>query len=194
MMNPFKLFILFLALLPLAVGAQEKGKVYSAEILEGDTLAVVNLKPVYIVAMKHFKSKKAERKYTRLVRYVKKVYPYARLAAVKLQEYDTLLRAAGSNRERKKLMKKAEKELRQQYEGKLRNFTFTQGKILIKLIDRETSYTSYELLKQLRSGLYASIWQGVGKIFGYNLKVKYDPTGADRQIEQIVQLIDAGAI
>jgi hypothetical protein len=160
----------------------------------GDTIPVVHLKPVYIVEMKAFKSQREKRKYTRLVRYVKKVYPYAKLAASKLQEYDSLLKAAPNERSRKKLMKKAEKELRAKYEGKLRNLTFTQGKILIKLIDRETSYTSYELLKELRSGFYAAIWQGMGKLFGYNLKIKYDPEGADRQIEQIVLLIEAGAI
>lgn len=167
---------------------------YAAEIFENDTVPVIYLKPVYIVELKKFESKKEERKYTRLVRYVKKVYPYAKLASKKLQEYDTLLQAAKNDHERSKLMKKAEKELRKEYEGKLRRFTFSQGKILIKLIDRETSYSSYELLKQLRSGLYASIWQGVGKLFDYDLKVKYDPKGADRQIEQIVQLIEAGAI
>ena len=169
-------------------------QVCHAEIFENDTVPVIYLKPVYIVALKKFESKKAERKYNRLVRYVKKVYPYAKLAAKKLQEYDTLLQAAKNDRERNRLMKRAEKELRKQYEGKLRRFTFTQGKILVKLIDRETSYTSYQLLKELRSGFYASIWQGIGKLFDYNLKVKYDPKGADRQIEQIVLLIEAGAI
>jgi hypothetical protein len=186
--------VFFVFAFSVSVRSQQKGEVCAAVVENGDTIPVVYLKPVYIVEIKNFKSKREKRRYTRLVRYVKKVYPYAKLAAAKLQEYDTLLRAADNDRQRKKLMKKAEKELRSQYEGKLRNLTFSQGKILIKLIDRETSYTSYELLKQLRSGLYASIWQGVGKLFGYNLKVKYDPYGADRQIEQIVKLIEAGAI
>jgi len=189
----FKLIILsfFLFLLPKYTLGQET---FRAEIFEGDTIPIITLKPVYIVEMKKFESKKAERKYNRLVRYVKKVYPYAQLAAKKLQEYDTLLQAEKNDRARSKLMKKAEKELRKEYEGKLRSFTFSQGKILIKLIDRETSYTSYELLKELRSGFYASIWQGIGKLFDYDLKIKYDPKGADRQIEQIVQLIEAGVI
>ena len=187
-------FIIFAFLLFLFPKINFSQETFRAEIFEGDTVPVIYLKPVYIVEMKKFESKKEERKYNRLVRYVKKVYPYAKLAAKKLQEYDTLLQAAKNDHERSKLMKKAEKELRKQYEGKLRSFTFTQGKILIKLIDRETSYTSYDLLKQLRSGLYASIWQGIGKIFDYDLKIKYDPKGADRQIEQIVLLIEAGAI
>lgn len=172
----------------------QDGKVYRAHVVGADTMAVVDLKPVYIVAVRKFATEKEARKYSRLVRYVKKVYPYAKLAAKKLNDYEVLLKNAKNDRERDKLMKKAEKELRQEYEGKLRNFTITQGKILIKLIDRETQYSSYDLLKQLRSGFYASIWQGVGKIFSYDLKEKYDPQGADRQIEQIVLLIEAGAI
>ncbi|MBN2746728.1 MAG: DUF4294 domain-containing protein [Bacteroidales bacterium] len=185
--------IIVLIFFGLAAKAQQPG-VFNAKIFEGDTIPVVNLQPVYIVSVKRFSSKKEEVRYTRLVRYVKKVYPYAKLAANKLNEYEIVLKAAKNDKERSKIMKRAEKELRDEYEGKLRNFTITQGKILIKLIDRETRYSSYDLLKQLRSGLYAGIWQGVGKIFGYDLKVKYDPQGEDRQIEQIVQLIEAGAI
>lgn len=183
------LFFLF----PWSIKGQQ-GQAYRAEIFEGDTLPVVKLAPVYIVSMKKFKSKKEQRKYSRLVRYVKKVYPYAKLAGKKLQEYDTLLKNAKTDRERTKLMKRAEKELRNEYEGKLRKFTIGQGKILVKLIDRETSHTSYELLKLLRSGFYASVWQGLGKLFSYDLKVHYDPKGADRKIEQIVRLIEAGVI
>jgi hypothetical protein len=133
--------VFFVFAFSVSVRSQQKGEVCAAVVENGDTIPVVYLKPVYIVEIKNFKSKKEKRRYTRLVRYVKKVYPYAKLAAAKLQEYDTLLRAAGNDRQRKKLMKKAEKELRSQYEGKLRNLTFSQGKILIKLIDRETSYT-----------------------------------------------------
>lgn len=172
----------------------QQGAVYRAHIFQGDTMPIVDLKPVVIVSMKKFASEKEKKQYNKLVYNVKKVYPYAKLAAKKLNDYEFQLKNAKNDRERDKLMKKAEKEIRNEYEGKLRKFTITQGKILIKLIDRETRYSSYDLLKELRSGLYASIWQGVGKLFDYDLKVKYDPNGADRQIEQIVQLIEAGAI
>jgi hypothetical protein len=188
------IFLLISFLFVLNQVSAQKGYTHRAKVVNGDTLLVVDLKPVYIVEYGKFESKKAKRKYTRLVRYVKKVYPYAKLAAAKLNEYEKLLKNAKSEKEKKKLMKRAEKELRKQYEGKLRDFTITQGKILIKLIDRETQFSSYELLKYLRNGLYASIWQGVGKVFSYDLKERYDPKGKDRQIEQIVQLIEAGAI
>jgi len=170
------------------------GKLSYGVIVDGDTIPSINLSTVYIVTPRKFKTKKQEIRYTRMVRYVKKVYPYAKLAGQKLQKYDSLLREAPNERAKKKMMKLAEKEIRAEYEGKLRKFTIGQGKILVKLIYRETNNTSYELLKELRGSVSAILWQGVGRLFGYNLKVKYEPYGADYQIEQIVRLIDIGAI
>ena len=163
-------------------------------IIGNDTISSIKLKTHYVVGQKKFKNKRQQIRYTRKVRYVKKVYPYAKLAGEKLDGYDSLLRAAPSEKARKKLMKQAEKEIRAEYEGKLRKFTIGQGKILVKLIDRETNHSSYNLLKELRGSVSAVLWQGIGRIFGYNLKVKYDPKGEDKDIEQIIQLIDMGAI
>ena len=168
--------------------------IHNAAINDGDTTIKMSLPAYYVVDYPSTMTKKQRRRHTRLVRYVKKVYPYAKLAGKKLQEYDSLLRNAKSEKEKRKLMKQAEKEIRAEYEGKLRKFTITQGKILVKLIDRETNHTSYELLKELRGSVNAVLWQGVGRIFGYNLKVRYDPLGKDKKIEEIVQLIEMGAI
>jgi hypothetical protein len=172
----------------------QHGYVNNGIVLEKDTISNIKLPTYYVVSPRKFKTKKQEIKYTRLVRYVKTVYPYAKLAGEKLQKYDSILRATPNERERRKIMKKAEEELRNEYEGKLVKLTITQGKILVKLIDRETNHSSYNLLKELRGGVNAVLWQGIGRIFGYNLKVKYDPKGEDYQIEQIVQLIEMGAI
>ena len=172
----------------------QQGYVNHGIVLDNDTVSNIILPTYYVVTPKKFDNKKEEIRYTRLLRYVKKVYPYAKLAGQKLQKYDSLLRAAPTKRARKKLMKEAEKEIRAEYEGKLRKLTITQGKILVKLIDRETNHSSYHLLKELRGSVNAVLWQGVGRLFGYNLKVKYDPTGEDYQIEQIVRLIELGAI
>ncbi len=172
----------------------QQGYVNQGIVLDSDTVSNITLPTYYVVTPKKFDTKKQEIRYTRLLKYVKKVYPYAKLAGKKLQEYDSLLRAAPTKRARKKLMKEAEKEIRAEYEGKLRKLTFSQGKILVKLIDRETNHSSYHLLKELRGSVNAVLWQGVGRLFGYNLKVKYDPTGEDYQIEQIVKLIEMGAI
>ena len=172
----------------------QQGVVNAAVILDKDTISNIKLPTFYVVSARKFKNKKQEIRYTRLVRYVVKVYPYAKLAGQKLQEYDSLLKAAPNEKARKKMMKQAELELRGEYEGKLRDLTIMQGKILVKLIDRETNHSSYELLKELRGAVNAILWQSVGRLFGYNLKVKYDPKGEDRQIEQIVRLIEVGAL
>lgn len=193
-MTKTSFFILIISLFCYTLGSTQTGHVNQGVIIDQDTISKIELPPFYVVSTIKFETKREERRYTRMMRYVKKVYPYAKLAGKKLQEYDSLLRTASSEREKKRLMKQAEKELREEYEGKLRKLTFTQGKILVKLIDRETNHSSYELLKELRGSVNAVLWQGIGKIFGYNLKVKYDPEGEDRQIEQIVQLIELGAI
>jgi hypothetical protein len=185
--------ILFLLIFSFLSFGQE-GKVMRFRVIDGDTVMIAALKDVYIVDYRIFKSEREKRRYTRLVRYVKKVYPYAKLAGEKLRYYDDTLRKMDSEREKKKFMKKIEKEIRDEFEGELRQLTIRQGKILVKLIDRETNHSSYALLQELRGTFSAALWQGVGRVFGYNLKVKYDPEGEDREIEQIVRLIEMGAI
>ena len=178
-----------------SLSAQQKEVIVSyGTVLDGDTIPKVILDPVYVVDYRKFPSKKAKRRYTRLVRYVKNVYPYAKLAGEKLRAYDVVLREAKTKNERHRIMKKVEKEIRDEYEGKLRDLYVGEGKILVKLIDRECNHSSYVLLKELRGGVSAALWQGVGRLFGYNLKVRYDPYGKDRQIEKIVQMIDRGII
>jgi len=179
----------------LSLLAQEKEPVLSyGVVIDGDTIPSIKLKTVYIVDYKRFPNEKAKRRYFRLVRYVKKVYPYAKLAGVKLQEYDSALQAAQTKRERRKVMKQIENEFRSEYEGQLRELTIGQGKILVKLLYRETNNSAYGLLKDLKGGFSATLWQGVGRLFGYNLKIEYEPNGRDRQIEMIVRMIERGII
>lgn len=190
-----KHIIILFSLLMLGISSfAQMGYTNLGVVIDNDTISSIKLKTYYVVGQKKFKNKRQQIRYTRKVRYVKKVYPYAKLAGEKLDGYDSLLRAAPTDKARKKIMKQAEKEIRAEYEGKLRKFTIGQGKILVKLIDRETNHSSYNLLKELRGSVSAVLWQGVGRLFGYNLKVKYDPKGEDKDIEQIVQLIDMGAI
>lgn len=165
-----------------------------ATVEEGDTTLIVQLPEVSIYAMRLFDSRRDIRKVNRLIHHVKKAYPYAKLAGIKLREYDKKLVAAGSDRERRKIMRQAEKELNEQFGGELKNLTFTQGKILLKLIDRETSNTSYDLVKDLRGGFTAFFYQGFARLWGYNLKDRYDPEGEDELIETIVVLIERGQL
>ncbi|MCF8296612.1 MAG: DUF4294 domain-containing protein [Saprospiraceae bacterium] len=168
--------------------------VAQAVIVDGDTIPMIHLSEVTIFSPLVFKNKREARQFTRLVRYVKKVYPYAKIAGAKFNEYNTLLTQATTEKEKRRLMKQAEKDIKAEFEGELKKLTFSQGKILIKLIDRETQFTSYELVKELRGTVMATFWQGLARIFGYNLKVEYDPDGKDKQIELIVRMIEAGAL
>jgi hypothetical protein len=165
-----------------------------ATVEEGDTTLIIQLPEVSIYAMRLFDSRRDIRKVNRLIHHVKKAYPYAKLAGIKLREYDKKLVAAGSDRERRKIMRQAEKELNEQFGGELKNLTFTQGKILLKLIDRETSNTSFDLVKDLRGGFTAFFYQGFARLWGYNLKDRYDPEGEDELIETIVVLIERGQL
>lgn len=165
-----------------------------AKIVNNDTIPLVHLPEIPIYAMRLFDNRRDIKKIEKLIYNVKKVYPYARLAGIKLREYDAMLVAATTERERKNIMKKAEDEVTAQFGPELRDLTFTQGKILIKLIDRETMATSYTLLKDLRGGFTAFFYQGFARIWGYNLKTKYDPSGEDELIETIVLMIENGQL
>lgn len=173
----------------------EKGKKVPAKVEKGDTIILAYLNPVYITEnWSPAKKKRFTKKYLKLIRDVKKAYPYARLAGDKLKFYDVQLKAIKSPRERKKFLDKVEVELRNEYEGDLKNLTITQGIYLIKLVDRETGDTSYELVKQFRGSFSAFFWQQLARLFGHNLKLKYDPNGEDYLIEEVVQLIEAGKV
>ena len=129
-----------------------------------------------------------------MIRNVKRVYPYAKVAGIRLKILDQHLATMETEKERKAYLKRAEKEIMDQFEGEVKRLTITQGIILVKLIDRETGRTSYEVIKDLKGGITAFFWQGIARIFGNNLKAKYDPENKDRIIEDIVQCIEAGYI
>lgn len=185
----------FLLLLSGLLKGQEIGYIVAKTIVvQGDTIPFFSLKEVEVISLEIPKTKKAKRRLSKLVKNVKKVYPYAKLAGIQLKKYENLLLAAESDKERKKIMKKAEQEIKEEYGGDLKNLTFSQGKILIKLLDRETGESSFELVQELRGKFTAFWYQTFAKLWGYNLKVKYDPEGEDKQIETIVRLIERGQI
>lgn len=165
-----------------------------AMVIDGDTLPVIGLSEVEIYSLKIPTTRSGKKRLTKLVKNVKKVYPWARLAGIQLRKYDKMLIAANTDRERRKIMKIAEKEINEKYGGDLKKLTFSQGKILIKLIDRETGDTSYDLVQELRGNFTAFFYQAFARIWGYNLKTRYDPQGEDKQIETIVRMIERGQI
>jgi Domain of unknown function (DUF4294) len=161
---------------------------------DGVTLPEVEIKEVTVYAHPQFPKKSDYRKYERLVYNLKKVYPYALLVRNRLIKVNADMSNIKSDKERKDYLKKVEKDVFADYEGDIRDMTITQGRLLIKLIDRETQNTSYTLIKDYRGKLAAAFWQGIARIFGTNLKEEYDPTGDDALIESIILEIDAGRL
>lgn len=164
-------------------------------IIEGnDTVPVINLPIVNIVDVNNPEYLKNLQAYYRLRYNVIKVYPYARLAAVKLNIMNAAMEKMESRKERKHYQRLMEDQVRKDFEEQIKNLSINQGNVLIKLIDRETGHTSYELIKSLKGSLNAFFAQGVAKLFGHNLKSEYNPEGDDKTIEMIVQQIETGQI
>lgn len=161
-------------------------------IVEGDTFALFDLNTVNVYAQYTFKTEKQKEQWTRTKYNVRKVYPYAIIAAAKLREYDYALSKIKDEQMRKAFIKVCEKDLRNQFEGELKNLTVSQGKVLMKLIDREVGKTTYEVVKELRGGFQAAMWQTLASLFGNSMKVEYDPRGEDVMIERAIQLVENG--
>ncbi len=176
----------------------KKGKnshLLSARVIDGDTVPIVHLHTIVVAEQwSARKRKRYSKRYQKLIRDVKKAYPYAKLAGKKMKLYEADLKKLPTDRARRKFMKKVEAELRDEFEGDLRNLTVKQGVILIKLVDRETGDTSYELVKQFRGAFSAFFWQSVARLFGHNLKMDYDPFGEDYLIEEVIRLIETGKV
>jgi hypothetical protein len=191
------LFICVFAVLTTAAKAQvstPSGMVCLTEIVDGDTLVLVTLDPAFVAGPREFKTERDRRKYQRLERKVVKVYPYAYAAGVLMHEYDQELASLKTDRERKKYLQNAEDALKAQFEGELRNMTVSEGVLLIKLIDRQTGDTSYGLIQDLKGNFSAFMWQGVARLFGHNLKDRYDAEANEADIESIVRDIEMGIL
>lgn len=163
-------------------------------ILGVDTLPHYSLDEIYVFPKSQFRNHNEEQQYWRLVMRVKKVLPYAKEAAILLKKYEADVPSSARARERRRYVKKAEDELMNKYGPVMRKMSISDGRVLIKLIDRETNKISYDLIYELKGGIPAVFWQGIARIFGNNLKSEYDPLGEDKQIEHIIRLIELGLI
>ena len=190
---PIFLFIFF-CISFYGIAQEVKPLVVRATVVIGDTIPVVSLREVEIFSLLTPTTRRERNQLTKLIRDVKKVYPFARLAGIQVRKFSKLIEEANNERESKRIMKEAEREITERYGDELRNLTFSQGKVLIKLIDRETGDCSYNLVEELRGNFTAFFYQAFARIWGYNLKVKYDPEGEDKQIETIVKMIERGQI
>ena len=164
----------------------------------GEDLPEIEIKEVTILANQKGKEARQQRnllkRYDRLVYNLKKVYPYALIVRDRLYKANLELTNIPDEKERKKYLKDLEKEVFNEYEDDMRQLTLTQGKLLIKLVDRETQNTSYQLIKDYRGGFSAAFWQGIARIFGTNLKAEYDPYGEDALTEVLLLDIEAGLL
>ncbi len=166
-----------------------------AIIIEGDTVLFDHLPTVYIYPPLSFSSEKEYLKYKRLIRDLKKVYPYSRLASDLLREMNDRFLSLSTEKQKKAYVNEVEKQLRSEFEEELKGLTIKQGRLLIKLIDRETGANSYNLVRELKGAFSAFFWQALAKLFGSDLKTNYDPTqGEDRIIEQILIRIESGQL
>ena len=192
-------FFLIISVFCLSVSFSHAQVRDTLNILEGvkvdnEIIPHQEMQTIYIYPRKEFKSKRYEDQYWRLVNKVKKVYPYAKRAGELLKEYNVRFMATNDKKLQRQYVRKAEEELFKQYGDQLKKLTISEGRILIKLIDRQTGSTSYELIKELKGGLAVFFWQGVARIFGNDLKSQYDPATEDRLIEEIIYYIELGII
>lgn len=160
-------------------------------IVDGDTIPNVNIETITI---RHFKNRRKQIRYNKLIYNVKKAYPFAIAARDELAYMNSQLVGIEDKRAREKYIKEYEKLMFKRYEKDLRALTISQGRILIKLVDREINNTAYELVREYRGKFSAFFWQGVARLFGENLKSEYSPEEEDMYIEEIVQLIEMGIL
>jgi hypothetical protein len=168
-----------------------KGHYTFAAVIDGDTIPLYYIKEVKVYADGMLLTPKEIQQNRKLIRNVKLMRPYALEGKRRLDELEVQI-AALPRKERKKAIKTAEEELLRDYKGELSNYTFSQGLVLIKLIDRETNRTAYNIVGELRGSLRAGLYQTLAKLFGYNLKDTFDPyhNKKDDLIDRICRSID----
>ncbi|MDR1724397.1 MAG: DUF4294 domain-containing protein [Tannerella sp.] len=164
-------------------------------IVEGnDTVPLVILKEVLVFQPLKFKNEKEKIAYDKLVRDVKKTLPYAQLVYGTLIETYEYIETLPNDKAKDAHLKRMEKELFKQYKPELKKMTLSQGKLLIKLIDRECNQTSYNLLGAFLGSFRAGFWNLFAGFFGASLKTRYEPEGQDAMTERVVLLVERGLI
>ena len=178
---------LLVVILVLAFVSAKGQKQVEARVIDNDTIPYFKLPVVRIMDKIGEKGEARRQRYHELIYDVKAVYPYARFFAQKMRELDSTLKTIADDDERKAFLEQEEKKLRQDLTEELKDLTYDQGHILIKLINRETGKTSFELIKRYKNGFNAMMWQSAAAVFGMNLKDEYDK---DKE-EAIEKILDA---
>ena len=163
-------------------------------IENGDTIYLDNLRELFVYPPLVFRSSRQEKFYWRTVRDVKKALPYARLATLEINRLNRELFLMSDDAARKRHINEFQKRIFKQYEKPLRNMTVNQGKMLIKLIDREHDINTYEIIKSYKGNMPAFFWNTIALFFGSDLKSEYDASDKDRIVERVVTMVDAGQL
>lgn len=163
---------------------------------EGDTLLMIHLSELNVYPALKFKNKKQEEYYWRTVRDVKLTLPYAKLIAETLVETYEYIETFPTQKEREDYLKEMEKAIFEQYKPILRRFSKRQAKVLIKLVQRETHQTSYEIVRAFLGSFRANFWQGFGKLFGVSLKSEFRPKKDkdDAMLDRIARCVEQGTL
>ena len=189
----------FFSFIAVHLNAQEQtttinGYLVPACIYEGDTIASLHMPTLYCFKPLIFKNKKQQQEYNRLVRSVKKTLPIAKEVNRAIIETYEFIQTLPDEKTRQKHLQAVEKSVKEQYTPRMKKLTLSQGKLLIKLVNRETDSSSYDLVKAFLGPFKAGFYQAFAAIFGASLKKEYHPEEEDAMIEQIVLLVESGQI
>ena len=174
----------------------QSGQMYITRgfVYQGDTIPWIQLRTVHVFKELKFKKKKDYEQYERLIRDVKKVLPIANEVNSAIIETYEYLQTIPNEKERKRHIKDLEKGIKQQYTPRLKKLTTRQGKLLIRLIDRQSNQTTYDLVKAFLGSFRATTYQIFASMFGFSLKKHYDPEGDDALTERVIILVENGQV
>ena len=188
----------------LTVGAQEEVSsgnptfvptVKVSKVLrDGDSIQYMEMSNVYVYPQMTFSSKRQQNSYMRLVNNVKKTLPLAKEVRQILIETAEYLEMLPDEKSKQEHIKRVEQSIIKEYKPKMKKLTYSQGKLLIKLINRECNSTSYEAIQAFMGPIRAGFWQAFAWAFGASLKKEYDPDGTDRLTERVVLMVEAGQL
>lgn len=163
-------------------------------VYQGDTIPSITLKNIYIYPKLRFKNKRQEKYYYKLVRDVKKTLPLAKeIKQIVIETYE-FLETLPDEKSKNRHIKLVEKGLKEQYTPKMKKLTFSQGKLLIKLVNRECNQSSYQLVKAFMGPFNAGFYQTFAAVFGASLKKEYQPEDEDKMVERIIILVENGQL
>lgn len=173
-------------------GQDQRRIVYTVTLSHNDTIRMGYIPEVTIFRPLKFKNDKERLEYTKLVRDVKKTLPYAKEVAHNIIETYEFMEILPDKKAKQKHLENAQKDIMNKYKPKMKQLTKNQGKVLIKLVDRQTNSSAYDIVKSLMGPIKATFYNTFAGLFGNSLKEQYDPNGKDRMIERIVIEIEQG--